>query len=316
MPTAPGDASRLARELTGALPCASCGYDLRGLSVIDVCPECGTPIRATILARVDPYAEVLQPVAAPRLVAAGLLLWAVGALAAALLTWLLRAADASAVLGAAPWPAQRRIAETALLWAALSAIGSLALVRPHRAVPAWQTLAAVGGVACLALFAGAYWRLHLVFDFSHARPYFLGEAPAPERSVVRLLGAALLAGAIVGLRPNYRLLAARSLLLRMGFVDRQRFRAMAAALGVGALGDLVHLASSMLRDTPEHLAITLGNFLIAVGAMLFTLGLIGVALDALRIVPVLLRPPLSLRQITERRPAAPARVNSRPEAAP
>jgi len=28
----------------GAVPCASCGYDLRGVAIGSVCPECGSPI--------------------------------------------------------------------------------------------------------------------------------------------------------------------------------------------------------------------------------------------------------------------------------
>lgn len=28
----------------GAVPCASCGYDLRGVAIGSVCPECGSPV--------------------------------------------------------------------------------------------------------------------------------------------------------------------------------------------------------------------------------------------------------------------------------
>src|SRR5215831_18001819 len=83
----------LARELGGDLPCAACRYNLRGLSVRSVCPECGTPVRATILFTVDPYASVLRPITWPRATAAGLILWSMGALGAAVLTWVLRGAD-------------------------------------------------------------------------------------------------------------------------------------------------------------------------------------------------------------------------------
>ncbi|MBL8760751.1 MAG: hypothetical protein JNL50_05545, partial [Phycisphaerae bacterium] len=53
----------LARELTGDLRCAKCAYNLKGLSVRSVCPECGLAISATLLAKVDPHAAELRPIA-------------------------------------------------------------------------------------------------------------------------------------------------------------------------------------------------------------------------------------------------------------
>jgi len=35
-------------RLTHALPCVSCGYDLRGLAIEGSCPECGTPIERSL----------------------------------------------------------------------------------------------------------------------------------------------------------------------------------------------------------------------------------------------------------------------------
>ena len=60
--------------------CARCGYNLRGISIRSVCPECGAAVRATILAVVDPHASELQPIRHPWPVAAGLVLWAASAL--------------------------------------------------------------------------------------------------------------------------------------------------------------------------------------------------------------------------------------------
>lgn len=298
LPIAPPDSSRLARELTGALPCASCGYELSGLSVLDVCPECGTPIRATILAKVDPYAEVLQPLIAPRLTAAGILVWSGAAFLAAMLTWALRAAEAYGTISGGRLGGTYRLGEAAAACIAVSAVGALVLVRPHRSVPAWHMLAAAGGVLATAYLAALYWRVHLVFDATHYRPYTLGVAPPAERSLLRLGEAAMLLIAILGLRPNARLLAARSLILRLGKADRQSMRAMAAAVGVGALGDVVHLVLPGFPEGAAGIAVTVGNFLIAVGAMLLTLALATVAMECLRIAPVLRRPALSFRQLT------------------
>lgn len=287
--------------MRGDLPCAGCGYNLRGLSVRAVCPECGTPVRATILATVDPYAAALRPVYVPWLTAAGILVWSGAGLAAALLTWFLRANDAAATLaGTALFahPQHLDLVVSLATWCVFaSAIGALALVRPHSGIPFWQSLVAFGGAGALAAAASLYSNLHGGFDLSHIKPYFSPEGMHPERIRMRLTMAALLCIAIFGLRPNARLLAARSLLLRMGMVDRQTMLAMAASIGLGALGDLIHLCGTALPDGVSRIASSLGDFMIAVGAMLFTLGLAGVFLDTLRIAPVLVRPPLAIARV-------------------
>jgi hypothetical protein len=295
----PADSVRLARQLAGQLPCAVCHYDLKGLSVRDVCPECGTPIRATILAAVDPYAGVLRPITWPRVTALGIVVWSLGALAAAIITWAMRAMDALTVtVGVAPTPPQA-LAPWGQWCVFLSAVGALALVRPHAGIPPRQILAAIAGIAALLGFAAVYQRLHIAFDPFHMKPYFNTDTPDLDRTVLRLVGAGLLLIAIFGLRPNARLLAARSLLMRLGRIERQTMLFLGAAIGAAAVGDGLHLLVDVFGDVPARIGTTLGNFLIAVGSMLFTLGLLSVFIDCLRIAPVLLRPPLSYRQIVE-----------------
>ncbi len=50
------------------LPCARCGYELRELAADGDCPECGEPIRLTIIEIVDPTSRRLAPIFNPRLV--------------------------------------------------------------------------------------------------------------------------------------------------------------------------------------------------------------------------------------------------------
>ncbi len=50
------------------LPCARCGYELRELAADGDCPECGEPIRLTIIEVVDPTSRRLSPIHNPRLV--------------------------------------------------------------------------------------------------------------------------------------------------------------------------------------------------------------------------------------------------------
>src|SRR5581483_4291904 len=88
----------LGRELGGDLHCVVCSYNLRGLSIRAICPECGTAVRATILSVVDPHASILRPITFPRLTAAGVILWAAGAVAVAMMAWLPQAADLLRIL--------------------------------------------------------------------------------------------------------------------------------------------------------------------------------------------------------------------------
>lgn len=297
--TGHGVAPLLARQLTGALPCLVCRYDLRGLSVRAVCPECGTPVRATILAKVDPYAGVLRPLDRPRLTAAGFVLWAAAALVATGLTWSLRIADAYAAFSGIPGARLEGVVLAATICIVLSGLGSLVLIRPHSGIARWQSWAAAAGAVATFAMAGLYWRLHGGFDMAHLPPYFTGDRAPPERTLLRLLVGSVLLVILVGLRPNARLLAARSLLLRMGRVDRQTMLAMVAALGIAAAGDALHLLAS-LEPGGEGLVRILaigGEALIAVGSMLLTVGVLGMAVDNWRVAPVLLRPPLAMGEV-------------------
>ena len=91
-PDADPGGSGLAMLLTGDLPCIGCGYDIRGLSVLSQCPECGLAVRATVLHRVDPSAEALRPMPTPRLTSLGIVAWTGFGLLTAIMLWAPRAA--------------------------------------------------------------------------------------------------------------------------------------------------------------------------------------------------------------------------------
>lgn len=292
-PSAPS--AELIRSLTGDLPCVQCGYNLRGVSVLSPCPECGTSVRATVLARVDPYASVLRPIRRPILLASGLLAWSGCALAAALSVWSLRAIDAASFMLDRPIVAARPIAVLVPIFAALSGLGAVVLVRPHAGIPRWQSALALLGVAAYAPLVWTLWRLHAHIDLANPMPFFKPLGMPYERSLARLVVAGLLLAIVVGLRANARLLASRSLLMRSGRVDRQTMLAMAAAVLLASAGDGLHL----LADAWEGAAFwarTLGLFLIAVGSMLLTIGLVGMVVDTWRVREAILRPPLSRRE--------------------
>lgn len=291
----------LAARLSGRLRCLRCRYNLAGLSVLGVCPECGIPVRATILAAVDPYASELQPVSWPRPTAAGLVLWAAGALIAALASWALRALDLAEMTGLAPTDRSWIILlGTGAL--AASGVGALALVRPHRRVAPLTSLAALAAVALYAPLVWSYWWLHASFDPAFDAPYLDTDPPRLERLAVRLAIGGMAALILLALRPGFRLLAARSVLLRSGRVERQTLQAIIAAVAVAAAGDLVRAAGLWFGEEFRTVAFAGGTFLVAVGSMLITVGLAGVLVDLRRIVPVILEPAPSLDDVIEPEP--------------
>lgn len=319
-PTPPEDGPRtverlsspeLVSELRGDLPCARCRYNLRGISVRDNCPECGTPVRVTLLAKVDPYAPVLRPIVAPRIIATGLVLWVLGPLLAAVATWALRIRDFGPQSLHEALPA-RELALAGVASILLSAVGALALVRPHTGIkPRFQLLALLG-VLSTVIAAGAYWRIHGEIDIVSRAPYTGLDPSILARSLLRLMLGATCAAAIVTLRPNARLLASRSHLMRMGHVDRQTMLALVAALGVTAVGDGLHIAATTFSDdNARTVLVVVGTLLIAVGSMFFTLGLVGMMIDAMRIVPVVLRPPLSMDQLLRGSASTSLRIDGR-----
>lgn len=299
----------LALELGGDLPCIRCRYNLKGLSIRGTCPECGTPMRATLLAVVDPRASELQPIAHPRLIAAGVVLWSLAALVATLSGWTIRLLTLldSSHQWVDPGQVGRLLAPAC---AALSGLGAAALIRPHPGVPRTGRLMAGIGAGLYLPLAGV-----LTIGASMSEP-----APGPGEWTIAargglegLLGVAqslLLIGILLLLRPNARLLAARSMLMREGMVDRQTMRAVAASLSLCVVGHLLGVLSS--DSTAMELPALIGGSLIAIGNLLFLMGIVGITIDCLRMRRVIASPPLSPADLLE---PARGRIADRPSRA-
>ncbi|MCL4742660.1 MAG: hypothetical protein KJZ54_10705 [Phycisphaerales bacterium] len=293
-------AGSLALDLTGDLPCASCGYNLRGLSVRGNCPECGVPVRATILARIDPRATEIQPIPRPRLVAAGVMCWALGGLTAACLTWLIQGSHVAELMRGAAWNVAwcRWASVVALL---VSGLGALTLARPHAGIPVRNVVLALIAAAAYVPLAGLHWLVVGVLDTIAPPPYFARggavEELAIDRLYLRLAMSGVMAVMVLCLRPNLRLLVARSLVLRTGRVDRQTMYAVLASVAVVALGDAMGLLAGVLRGPIGDVTAVSSLFLVAVGSMLLTIGLAGLLIDSWRLLPVLLRRPLALGDV-------------------
>ncbi len=287
-PSTPG--FPLALELGGDLPCVRCRYNLKGLSIRGACPECGTPMRATLLAVVDPRASELQPIEHPRLVAAGVVLWALAALAATICEWsvrLLTFVDSSHA-SLEPGGMVRLLSPALTL---LSGIGAVALIRPHPGLArSGHVMAAIGAGLYLPLTAVLGLKAHVPLPMPSPGEWTI----AARGGVEGLLGVAqslLMMGILLLLRPNARRLAARSILMRAGMVDRQTMRAVAATLSMCMVGHLLGVLAA--GSTSMELPAMIGGALVGIGNVLFFMGVAGITIDCLRMRRVIASPPLS-----------------------
>lgn len=290
------DVAEIARELTGDLPCARCGYNQRGLSILASCPECGLPVKATILALVDPRADELKEISHPRLVQLGLLAWTACAFAASVCIWILRGSQiASDMLGSrlstgiTPW--------LAIAFMIASGIGALALIRPHRELSKRDVIPAVFGLACYIPLIWASWQIIFHIDPGHHSVYGLPTHVPPERTALRLIVGLSIIGIALLLRPNAVRLAQRSVLVRTGRVDRQPMAALAAAAGLAMMGDLINLLIPYAGSRLSDLAYLLAAALIAVGSFLLTVGMFSLTMDAWRVRQVIAAPGIGLTDI-------------------
>jgi len=238
------------------------------------------------------------------------MLWSFGALGAVVLIWLLRVSEFVPMIAK---PAQ---SASGWIWwlVAASGVGSLVLINPHRGIPGRiRALAAVGCVAYVPMV----WLVWLVVsrvDVSFPNPYADVPPHALRRAILRLAIGACVIAVTICLRPAARLLVARSLVMRTGRVDRQTLLTLATTVAMAMLGDLLHVAQAFAPWLPGELCRSAGVALIAVGSLLFTIGLVGVAIDCVRLRYAVLTPPLSMADLLGpehaevRAPAAPRGV--------
>jgi len=248
-------------------------------------------VLATVLGVVDPRADQLRAMRFPRAMSVGLVLWAGFALGAALLVWALHA-SLVVPLGIN----QQGLVSASGVLILASGVCALVLIRPHAGVSPARSMAVV--LACC---------LHVPVYLIHVRlmshlagkghcPYLAMEGLGTEHHLLRLGEGALIVAIIILLRPNARLLASRSLVVRTGRVDRQSLLTLAAVVGVGALGDLVGLLGGVVSTRLAGVLVPLSDILIGMGSLLFTIGLVGILIDSWRLAPVIAHPAPGVRE--------------------
>lgn len=254
-----------------------------------VCPECGTPVAGTLLAVLDPQAAELQPIRRPFLTAAGLSLWALGALGTALVDWLLRVCEAFQSVSPPAWAPT--LAAALLV---MSGFAGMVMFRPHAGIPRIHRVMVLGASACCFMLAWVGVRI-VELDGLSGRPYLGGGEWSP-RWGWKIIETILIGLMVLGYQPMFRTLQARSFLLRIGQVERQTLRALAASVGVILAGDLIQASVRKLQFSVDIGAV-LGMCVTGVGTLLLTAGLLGVVMDVRRLLPVIITPPLGLKDV-------------------
>lgn len=288
----------IARQLTGELYCISCGYNLRGLSIRAACPECGVPIRATILGIVDPHADELHTLLHPRISALGLCAWSFGAMVAVLMVWLLRGFEVLRDIGVSAWiPGGLALVGIAALL--VSMLGGATMIRPHTGVTRTGSIRSAIGVSLYAPLLFVYHAIYIGHDIPAPSPLLAPGGDALGRSVLRIALFCLVAGIVWGLRPSAIGLAIRSVIVRTGRVDRQSLVAVLASLGLASLGDLLAIVSGFTPTSIADVVSIVSVVIISLGSVLFTVGMTNICIDTIRLYPVLVRRGVGLSDIFE-----------------
>ncbi|MEM9373073.1 MAG: hypothetical protein AAGA55_05460 [Planctomycetota bacterium] len=296
--TGSGDPVSIARQLTGDLSCVGCGYNLRGLSVREMCPECGMPVRATILGVVDPKAHQLIPLAAPMLTAVGMVAWALGGWIAVITVATMRIAEIMRSLASADWwPALAPVMGAAGL--VVSGLGALTMIRPHRGITRVGAILAALGVAAYIPLTLIYFQIYARFDASAPTP-FMNPGPMQfDRSALRLGMFVAVVILLLGLRNNARGLSSRSVIVRTGRIDRQSILALLASFFVAAIGDALSVVAFLAAEGMSAIIAAVGTVFVAVGSVLVVVGATNILIDVWRLWPVVVRRGVGLGDVLE-----------------
>ena len=295
MPTETNSKSPFAENLSElivalSLQCAHCGYDLQGLYADGDCPECGEPIRLTVIETIDPASRRLAPILNPKIIGNSIS----GVVCAFFFSTLLAAfaflINSPSIL---PVPEQIRLyPSSAFLWGA-AGIGflSILLLVPIMRMCQRSELSGCRGGILLTLSGTTLWSFSMLGAI-----YFLFQG-STEYPVYTMLFDALLpiisSGLVFsGFRKLIPRLGQRSRAFRQAQGSRQRMNDLLAALVMLVIGRTLIAIS-----TEEANLAILGLIVIVISISFILIGLAYVLRNTLWIRNALITPPPALSDL-------------------
>jgi hypothetical protein len=275
--------------------CRKCGYNLYGLRVDRVCPECGLEIWETILHTVDPAASRLPRLHNPEAVG-NALLWLVVCMVVGALLVVARpialgfdSLDETNLRNTAAWtPAFLPFVAGLLGLAALWSVWRLAPPRreePRGALRRDVRRLGAGVLLWAALVTLVGWTQ--VSQMSSAR-WWLRDAAWLGVAAAAIIG-------LSGLRGVLETIGLRSRVYRTARGGRQGTQDLVAAILGTAIGHGLHLLT-VAKGLPEYWH-TLGTVVVSVSTLMLVIGLVYLLVNAWWIRRALRRPPPAWNEV-------------------
>jgi hypothetical protein len=279
----------LERTLIAAeVRCARCGYNLRGLSPLSVCPECGHDIWATVQRVTDPAASRLPKLSNPRAVA-----WSI--------LWVMLCASLAALLLAfGPVRDELRLAHTGFLAtptdmlalaacaATVAALPGVLILAPPRRKERGRTIWV--RIWLLAIGLSAWAACNYGWSTIVTRPH----APTLG-ALIRLAMYASWVLALLGIDGILKAIGQRSRAYRTARGGRQSAQGMIAASATIALGTVMQTLAQ-LQYGPATME-TYGKVLVWASALMLLIGIVYMLINTLWIFRSLIAPPPPLHSI-------------------
>lgn len=283
------------------LPCAQCGYDVKGLPVDGKCPECGFAIRPTVRAYVNPESGHMPTLDHPRIaglsaaaLAVLLLLSALALWTPDIINWRQLFSQGTATVTNSPPENNLPFHLTAIVLVLLAVLATFGLALSGQ-FPQSRTRVITGlararlvlvGIAVVMAVGAVADSVDLSMGFM--RPVLpLRLAQAASNWINLALGALAIMLALA-LRPVMEFLAQRSRRHRTGASSRQGIPALIVALSVIMIGegalvlDWLLVANGVIIPGQQYLTLV-APWLTVIGCVMLTIGLMNLVWDTLRI---------------------------------